>query len=188
MSQSYHRLIPFGFNCAVANQLKTQGKRREALPFDWLRTLDLPKLVDLLLDDCRGLLVDLQPAGPKLLEISELDPVTGGAATKGMPRINNKYDVHFTHYDPVTIAEHRLAFERRITRLYEILGSGQPVALVRLCNDTKGSEFGQLDRQRERIKERWPNAELLLIVNPTMNWQQQNICCGEQLSGLTLQG
>lgn len=188
MGQNYHRLIPFGFNCAVANQLKKQGKRREALPFDWLRTLDLPKLVDLLLDDCRELLVDLEPAGPNLLEIADLDAVTEGAAAKGTPRINRKYQVELNHYDPVTIEEHRLAFERRIPRLYEILGSGQPVALVRLCSNTQGSEFGQLDRQRERIKERWPNADLLLIVNPTMNWQQQNIYCGEQLSGLTLEG
>lgn len=159
-SRRYDCLIPFGFNCAPAHQLKIRKLRRYSLPFDWLWAENSG---DALEHNLR--LIETRFSGwlqAEHLEYADRRDLLGaGGRTSVRDKMAGLTFLHdfFTMGDPAELEQVREKYARRINRLYTVAGAAGRILLL---------VFGtsrQLDRERlvdaqARFRKVFPQAEV----------------------------
>lgn len=113
-TKKYDNIISLGFFCSTASELERLGLRRNSSPFDWVLSLDISKVIDLINNEFEGIF------NIKYLKQYRSNPSY---------YVNTKYDIHFYHdFDKYKTLEAQLEdidnkYRRRINKFYEVIKS-----------------------------------------------------------------
>ena len=161
--KSFDAIISLGCDCQVASQLQLHGLRKYALPFDWLLTPCITKILE---NKFEGFMT------PDNFEfvVSETD---------GKYVLDKKYQTRLLHDFKMQedflkdYEEIAAKYDRRIERLYNIISSSDNPLFIR-----KGLSKEQAIVLQEIIsKMRDGRSFLLTVLNdePEPNWQLENV-------------
>jgi hypothetical protein len=150
--------IPIGIDCSVAYNLDRLGLRTCALPFDWLRIIDINTIIKLLDSNFQFFLdeeyfeevLDLEN---NLINISKKFPVEqddiidfNKIGNKHPIIINKKLGIKFVHdfesFSDIDFKKVLEKYKRRINKLYELLNNKDiHKVFVRLSKNSKDNEI-----------------------------------------------
>jgi hypothetical protein len=115
--------ISLGPTCSVAYQLQKLGKKKESLPFDWIRCPNIKDVIHLITNNFQGFLDEISFVRDDtkfpLIKDSEIFDDVLDKKTKIYR--NEKLNLGFFHdfKDGVTLEDVREKYNRRIKRFYE---------------------------------------------------------------------
>ena len=115
--------ISLGPTCSVAYQLQKLGKKKESLPFDWIRCPNIKDVIHLITNNFQGFLDEISFVRDDtkfpLIKDSEIFDDVLDKETKIYR--NEKLNLGFFHdfKDGVTLEDVREKYNRRIKRFYE---------------------------------------------------------------------
>lgn len=119
--------IPLGCDCSVAFQLHSYGLRKNAYPFDWIRTNNLDDIINILQNNFQFFLdVDKYSVSDKFPCMYDDD--WNDDESKNYILKNNKYSIIYPHeikYDDiydVHLESFKKKYQRRIERFSSVIG------------------------------------------------------------------
>lgn len=128
--------ISLGSSCSVAYQLQQLRLRKEAYPFDWVRTPGLNTVVQLLKAKFDGFIdTVVQTSVSDKFPVSDSDdfPFDDNKISEKSIIMKNKYNVVFYHdfCENTNLDEIKGKYERRINRLYDVINGDNEICFVR---------------------------------------------------------
>lgn len=115
--------ISLGPTCSVAYQLQKLNKKKESLPFDWIRSSNIKDVIYLILNNFHGFLDNISYVRDDTKFPIIKDSETFDEVTDKETKIyrNEKLNLGFFHdfKEGITLEEVREKYDRRIKRFYE---------------------------------------------------------------------
>jgi len=115
--------ISLGPTCSVAYQLQKLNKKKESLPFDWIRSSNIKDVIYLILNNFHGFLENISYVRDDTKFPIIKDSETFDEVTDKDTKIyrNEKLNLGFFHdfKEGITLEEVREKYDRRIKRFYE---------------------------------------------------------------------
>lgn len=134
-SSQYDEVISLGMNCQVAYQVRTNGMRRHAYPFDWV------------IIPFESLMTFLSEKGSEFLNQDKIALIDLPPGSHHFRALDLKYGIHLVHdfKAPVFLsdyAEVKVKYDRRIKRFFDTLQlSNKRFLFVRLNITREQAEF-----------------------------------------------
>lgn len=179
--------VSLGSSCDVAMQLKEHNLRTQALPFDWLLTLNHEKFLELFDNNFKFFLEESQifqnQKHPSILE-------------------NKYYEITFRHDGPVNqsadlsqhLQEVTPKYERRITRFRELRNYPGKVFFIRTAYDFQNGGLShwfqdnqssisieQAKTLKRALDDFFPLLDFTLII---INYKEENVPKIENIDGI----
>lgn len=163
--------ISLGPTCSVAYQLQKLGKKKESLPFDWIRCPNIKDVIYLIQNNFEGFLDGISfvrnDTKFPIIKDSEIFDDVSDKETKVYR--NEKMNIGFFHdfKDGITIEDVREKYNRRIKRFYEIV-KGECVFIRddMYFHQENVEDYNNLLRILQEFNS---NNKLILIINMNKN-------------------
>jgi hypothetical protein len=156
--ETYNHIVSLGYNCEIANSILALSMRDAAYPFDW-NFSKMWKITETMRSRFSNffLLENLVPARYKNTPAMEKD--------EGFTYVHN--GSLETLQDPIEYGKEREKYDRRISRLLDILDNGKSVLFVRLLYEDTIEEHLEFIKTLEEV---YPNSKFrLLAICPSTN-------------------
>jgi hypothetical protein len=166
--------IPLGESCAIAYQLHKHGKRKQAYPFDWIRTGKLKNITNLINENfmCFTSFVKCSDKGKN--NFPKVDGDNFNKDGKPCVLVKNKFNMRFPHdFDETNFKEQgilvRQKYFRRIDKFKDIINSEKKVIFIREESILKPWIKYQVNNFIKQIEKKNNNLDfkfVLVLHNP----------------------
>jgi hypothetical protein len=163
--------ISLGPTCSIAYQLQKLGKKKESLPFDWIRCYPISSVLHLIKNNFNGLFEGIEYVKDDtkfpFIEDNEGESETFDTIKIKDTKIykNNKLGISFFHDFKEGIETKNVIekYQRRIDRFYNVIKT--PSIFIRDELNFKGCDIMIYNQLYDKLKEYNNENRLILIIN-----------------------
>lgn len=174
-------VVSLGGDCQVALNLRTNGVRGLAYPFDWINSPEFESIIAIIEDDFKYWLEPsfLEHSGNKILnryyniKFAHDFPTSADLSNLSAEGFEGVCRIVDDFYNYLPLAEEK--YNRRIKRFRELLESSSPIIFIRAyATPNSASQFVDL------IKSKYPNLKFLLVIlndsdEYNFDWKIENV-------------
>jgi hypothetical protein len=161
--------ISLGPTCSIAYQLQKLNKKKESLPFDWIRCYSIESVLHLIKNNFIDLFegIEFVRDDTKFPFIEDIDGEKFDTIMMKDTKIykNDKLGISFFHdfKDGIDVKEVIQKYKRRISRFYNVVGT--PCVFIRDELAFKVSDISVYNQLYDKLKEFNNENRLVLIIN-----------------------